>query len=98
MRLILIAAILIAFAGNVGATQREPFNARETVQRAGVGVYSPRLAPPVRVTVEPSPGDPARFRATPTRNRQHHQNRRQMECRPESPSGTLACVEVEPKK
>lgn len=45
--LVLLAAPLSCL-GN-GAS---PFNARETVQRAGIGTHSPRLAPPVRVRIE----------------------------------------------
>ena len=41
--------MLALVIGNAQAAQRELFNARETLERAKVGTYSPRAQPPVRV-------------------------------------------------
>lgn len=48
-----LTAILALFAASLALGQ-EPrrFDAQQTLQRAQVGTYSPRLAPPVRVKLE----------------------------------------------
>lgn len=56
MRALLLAAAILATSAHAGEPPR--FDARATLQRAQVGTYSPRAAPPVKVEVK---------RATPRR-------------------------------
>lgn len=61
--LILILAVLPLLATQAHAEEARPYSAQETIRRAQVGSFSPRLAPPVRVTVPAEAGkpDPSRF-------------------------------------
>ena len=64
MRLLTLAmAVLLPLATQAQAEDRPLYSAQETVRRAQVGTFSPRLAPPVRVTVPAEVGtpDPSRF-------------------------------------
>ena len=65
MRLMTLAlAVLLPLATQAQAEDRPLYSAQETVRRAQVGSFSPRLAPPVRVTVPAEVGakpDLARF-------------------------------------
>ena len=81
----LMLALVIADAQ---AAQRELFNARETLERAKVGTYSPRAQPPVRVEVE----EPARFRATRHGKRQIQQQFERMDCRWQDATNSMRCV------
>lgn len=80
--------MLALVIGNVQAAQRELFNARETLERAKVGTYSPRAQPPVRVEVEES----ARFRATGHGNRQIQQQFERMDCKLGESTNSMRCV------
>lgn len=80
--------MLALVIGNAQAAQRELFNARETLERAKVGTYSPRAQPPVRVEVEES----ARFRANGHGNRQIQQQFERMDCRIEESTNYMRCV------
>lgn len=70
------------------AVQRELFNARETLERAKVGTYSPRAKPPVRVEVE----QPARFRTNGHGNRQIQQRFERMDCKLDESTNSIRCV------
>lgn len=64
MRLMTLAlAVLLPLATQAQAEDRPLYNAQETIRRAQVGSFSPRLAPPVRVIVpaEARKPDPSRF-------------------------------------
>ena len=64
MRLLtLTLAVLLPLATQAQAEDRPLYNAQETIRRAQVGSFSPRLAQPVRVTVPAEAGkpDPSRF-------------------------------------
>ena len=64
MRLMTLAlAVLLPLATQAQAEDRPLYSAQETVRRAQVGSFSPRLAPPVRVIVPAKVGkpDPSRF-------------------------------------
>ena len=64
MRLITLAlAVLLPLATQAQAADRPLYNAQETIRRAQVGSFSPRLAPPVRVTLPAKSGkpEPSRF-------------------------------------
>lgn len=79
--------MLALVIGNAQAAQRELFNARETLERAKVGTYSPRAQPPVRVELV----EPARFRASDG-NRQIQQQFERMDCRWEDATNSTRCV------
>lgn len=81
----LMLALVIADAQ---AAQRELFNARETLERAKVGTYSPRAQPPVRVEVEES----ARFRANGHGKRQIQQRFERMDCKLDESTNSIRCV------
>lgn len=81
----MLFALVIA---DVQAAQRELFNARETLERAKVGIYSPRMQPPVRVEV----AEPARFRAEGHENRQVQQHFERMDCRLDEATNSIRCV------
>ena len=90
MRLMTIAlAVLLPLATQAQAEDRPLYSAQETVRRAQVGSFSPRLAPPVRVTVPAEAGkpEPSRFE--------------RMDCRPD-PSRPLdraiVCTPLEAEK
>lgn len=51
MRALLLAVAILATSAHAAEPPR--FDARATLQRAQVGTYSPRAAPPVRVEVKP---------------------------------------------
>lgn len=80
--------MLALVIGNAQAAQRELFNARETLERAKVGTYSPRAQPPVRVEVEES----ARFRSTGHGNRQIQQRFERMDCKLDESTNSMRCV------
>lgn len=80
--------MLALVIGNAQAAQRELFNARETLERAKVGTYSPRAQPPVRVEVEGS----ARFRTNGHRNRQIQQQFERMDCKLDESTNSIRCV------
>ena len=57
MRLMTLAlAVLLPLATQAQAEDRPLYSAQETVRRAQVGSFSPRLAPPVRITVPAEAG------------------------------------------
>ena len=80
--------MLALVIGNAQAAQRELFNARETLERAKVGTYSPRAQPPVRVEVE----QPARFRANGHGNRQIQQQFERMDCKLDESTNAIRCA------
>ncbi|MCA7024384.1 MULTISPECIES: hypothetical protein [Stenotrophomonas] len=80
--------MLALVIGNAQAAQRELFNARETLERAKVGTYSPRAQPPVRVEVEES----ARFRANGHGNRRIQQQFERMDCKLDESTNSMRCV------
>lgn len=61
MRLLLAAIILPILATVAAAEERPLYSAHDSIRKAGIGSYSPRLAPPVRVapplgqSAKPSP-------------------------------------------
>jgi hypothetical protein len=57
----LIAALLLS-AGVAAAEEPPRYSAQDTLRRAQIGSFSPRLAPPVRVTVPAEAGKPDPFR------------------------------------
>lgn len=81
----LMLALVIAEAQ---AGQRERFNARETLERAKVGTYSPSAQPPMRVVVE----RPARIRAFDHDRRQRQRQFERMDCNVDEPTGATRCV------
>ena len=60
---VLLLGILPILATQAQAEDRPLYSAQETVRRAQIGSFSPRLAPPVRVTVPAEAGkpEPSRF-------------------------------------
>ena len=81
--IIAAVAVLLALSTQAAAEDRSPYSAQETIRRAGVGTYSPRLAPPVRVApVEQGTG--GRFE--------------RMECRDDPVQKVLVCKPRYPKK
>jgi hypothetical protein len=56
MRQTFAASALLILATVAAAQERPRYSAQETLRRAQVGTFSPRLAPPVRVQVTPRPG------------------------------------------
>lgn len=80
-------AVLLALSTQAAAEDRAPYSAQETIRRAGVGTYSPRLAPPVRVApFEQGTGgrDADRFE--------------RMECRDDPVKKVIVCKPKYPKK
>lgn len=58
----LILAVLLPLATATHAEEPPRYNAQATIQRAQVGSYSPRLAPPVRVAPDSkAKADPGRY-------------------------------------
>lgn len=85
--IIAAVAVLLALSTQAAAEDRSPYSAQEAIRRAGVGTYSPRLAPPVRVApVEQGTGgrDADRFE--------------RMECRDDPVQKVLVCKPRYPKK
>ncbi len=82
----LVAVALLILATVAAAEDRPLYSAQDSLRRAQVGTFSPRLAPPDRVQ-ETARGAPRQFE--------------RMECRPD-PSRPLEraviCTPVEPKK
>ena len=82
----LVAVPLLILANVAAAEERPLYSAQDSLRRAQVGTFSPRLAPPVRVQ-ETARGAARQFE--------------RMECRPD-PSLPLEraviCTPVEPKK
>jgi hypothetical protein len=63
MRLLTLAlSILLPLATQAQAEDRPLYSAQDTLRRAQIGSFSPRLAPPVRVTVPAEAGKPNPFR------------------------------------
>jgi len=63
MRLLTLAlSILLPLATQAQAEDRPLYSAQDTLRRAQIGSFSPRLAPPVRVTVPAEAGKPDPFR------------------------------------
>ena len=83
---VLLLGVLLPLATQAAPEEPRPYSALDTVRRAQVGTFSPRLAHPVRVQ-ETARGAARQFE--------------RMECRPD-PSRPLAraiiCTPVEPKK
>lgn len=85
--IIAAVAVLLALSTQAAAEDRAPYSAQETIRRAGVGTYSPRLAPPVRVApFEQGTGgrDADRFE--------------RMECRDDPVQKLIVCKPKYPKK
>lgn len=80
--------MLALVIGSAPAEQRELLDARETLERAKVGTYSPRAQPPVRVEVE----QPARLRATGHGTRQIQQRFERMDCEFQESTNSMRCV------
>ena len=82
----LVAVPLLILATVAAAEERPLYSAQDSLRRAQVGTFSPRLAPPVRVQ------ETARGAARPFER---------MECRPD-PSRplerTIICTPTEPEK
>ena len=76
MRQTLTAAAFLILATVAAAEERPLYSAQETLRRAQVGTFSPRLAPPVRVQETPRPGAGQFDR---------------LECR-EEPNGAMICT------
>lgn len=87
---VLLLGILPILATQTHAEEPRPYSALDTVRRARVGTFSPRLAPPVRV----APAEPRAGRPEPSRFER-------MDCRPD-PSRPLdraiICAPTEAEK
>ena len=87
---VLLLGILPILATQTHAEEPRPYSALDTVRRARVGTFSPRLAPPVRV----APAEPPSERPEPSRFER-------MDCRPD-PSRPLdraiVCIPLEAVK
>jgi len=83
-----LSILLLILATQAHAAERPLYDAGETIRRAQVGTYSPRLAPPVRVSL----GKSARFRTSAHKTRQIQQEFERMDCRVREPSGAIVCV------
>lgn len=82
----LVAVALLLLATQAHAEDRPLYSAQETIRRAQVGTFSPRLAPPVRVQETPR-GTARQFE--------------RMECRhdPSRPmERAIICAPIEPEK
>lgn len=73
----------------LGEDTGQPYRASETIRRAQIGTHSPRLAPPVRVIVEP---DSARFRVPGQRKPRIQQEFDRMDCRWQSSTDSIVCT------
>lgn len=84
------AIALPILATQAHAEERPLYNAQDTIRRAQIGTYSPRLAQPVRIAPEQTPSD----RPKPSRYER-------MDCRPD-PSRPLdriiVCTPRNPEK
>ena len=76
MRQTFTAAAFLILATVAAAEERPLYSAQETLRRAQVGTFSPRLAPPLRVQGTPRP-EAGQFE--------------RLECR-EEPAGTIICT------
>ena len=82
----LVAVPLLILANVAAAEERPLYSAQDSLRRAQVGTFSPRLAPPVRVQ-ETARGAARQFE--------------RMECRPDPClplERAVICTPVEPKK
>lgn len=87
MRLMTLAlAVLLPLATQAQAEDRPLYNAQETVRRAQIGSFSPRLAPPVRVILPAKAGkpEPSRFE--------------RLECRPDPSRPLVNTIVCEPRR
>lgn len=86
----LVAVALLILATVAAAEERPLYSAQDSLRRAQVGSFSPRLAPPVRV----APAEPLSRRPEPSRFER-------MDCRPD-PSRPLdraiVCAPLEAEK
>lgn len=88
-RLILALAVLPLLATQAHAEEAGRYSALDTIRRAQVGTFSPRLAPPVRVVpAEPRAGkpEPSRFERMDCRPDPSRPLERAIVC---TPAGTL---------
>jgi len=87
---VLTLGVLLPLATQAAPEEPRPYSALDTVRRAQVGTFSPRLAPPVRV----APAEPLAGRPEPSRFER-------MDCRPD-PSRPLdravVCTRLESEK
>ena len=87
---VLLLGVLPILATQTHAEEPRPYSALDTVRRAQVGTFSPRLAPPVRV----APAEPPSGRPEPSRFER-------VDCRPD-PSRPLdraiICAPIESEK
>ena len=84
----LLPLLLLILATQVHAGDRPLYDAGETIRHAQVGTYSPRLAPPVRLSL----GESARFRTSTHKTRQIQQEFERLDCRVRERSGAIVCV------
>jgi hypothetical protein len=66
-----------------------PYDAHATIQRARIGTYSPRLAPPVSVVIE---SRSARIGASSHRKPAIQQEFERMDCRLKSSADPIVCT------
>ncbi len=85
-----LAIILPILATQAHAEERPLYNAQDTIRRAQIGKYSPRLAQLVRIAPAPTLPD----RPKPSRYER-------MDCRPDPsrpPDRTIICTPMNPEK
>lgn len=96
MKRAILATSLLLGATAASATDRPRFDADDTLRRARVGIYSERLAPPVRVTLVPPLGESARIDAKRSTRRQIQQQFERMDCRVRESTDSIVCVPFPP--
>ena len=93
MKVLPISLLLLATqahpAGPPLGEATAPFNAHEAIKRARVGTHSPRLAPPLRVVVDPQS---ARFRAPGHEKPLIQQEFDRMDCDLQASTDSIVCT------
>lgn len=94
MKRAILATVVLLGATAATAGDRPRFDADATLRRAEVGVYSPRLAPPVRVSL----GESARLQQKRSTSRQIQQRFEQIDCRVRESTDYIVCVAIRPEE
>lgn len=94
MKRAILATVVLLGATAAAAADRPRFDADATLRRAEVGVYSPRLVPPVCVSLSES----ARFRTATQRKRQIQQEFERIDCRLRESTDSIVCVAIRPEE
>lgn len=96
MKPAILATSLLLGATAAAAADRPRFDADATLRRAQVGIYSPRVAPPVRVTLAPPLGESARIDGKRHTRRQLQQQFERLDCRVREATDSIVCVPFPP--